>query len=242
MENTYVNFVKDMVFEECMKETMETYKNSKDSLKSLNERKPAAILHHTKNTTDSFKALFDIYGLQLDLDNWKQYEISRAISYGNRSLPVMFHLNLLTKVDGWDWYNSTNNSKQRRIIKNDENTKFIDIRNFYNSSDIGTQKHIWRNFEEILKKYPDAVCYRGYIISKNHEKNINQKFTLTDKDENDNIREISGDVIYHMVTDEESALSNTFKAIRLYLKENSQYKLTTKDEDILDSHQNGLFN
>ena len=241
MENKYVHFVSDKKFVECIEETMETYKNSKDSLKSLNKRKPSAILHHTKNTTDSFKALFDIYGLGLDLESWKQYEINRAISYGNRSLPVLFHLSLLSNVDGWDWYYSTNNSKQRRIIKNDENTKFIDIRNFYNSSDIGTQKHIWKNFHEILKQYPEAVCYRGYIISKNHEKNINQKFTLTDKEENDNIREISGDVIYKLVTGNESSLSETFNAIRLYLKENSPYMLKSTDEEILNSHQQLVF-
>jgi len=241
MKNKYLPFVSDKAFEECIKKTMKTYEDSAVKLKSLSERNPSAILRHTKNTTDDFKALFDIYGLQLDLDSWKQYEINRAVSYGNRSSPVLFHLNLLTCVDGWDWYYSTNNSQQLRIIKNDDNTKFIDIRNFHNSSDIGTQKHIWRNFQEILKQYPDAVCYRGYIISKNHGKNINQKFTLTDKEENDNIREISGDVIYKLVTGNESALSETYHAIRLYLKENSPYMLKSTDEEILNSHQQLVF-
>jgi len=242
MENKYVNFVSDEAFEECMEETMKTYKDSAERLKYLNRLEPSSILDHTKNTTDGFKALFDIHGLQLDLTTWKQYEINRAISYANRSTPILFHLNLLSHVDGWDWYYSTNNSKQRRIIKNKDNNKFIDIRNLHHSSDIGTQKHIWRNFEKILKKRPDAVCYRGYIISKNHEKGVNKRFKLNGKDENDQIREIGGDVIYQIVTGDESALSDTFNAVRLYLQENSLYKLTLTDDNILADYQKKFFN
>lgn len=242
MENKYVKFVSDEAFEKCMEETMKTYRDSADKLRFLNEREPSSILDHTKNTTDDFRALFDIYGLQLDLNAWKQYEINRVISYANRSTHILFHLNLLSHVDGWDWYYSTNNSKQRRIIKNQNNTQFIDIRNLHHSSDIGTQRHIWRNFEKILREYPDAICYRGYIISKNHEKGVNKRFKLNGKDESDQIREIGGDVIYQIVTGDKSALSDTFNAVRWYLRENGLYELTLADNNILDDHQKRFFN
>lgn len=242
MKNKYLDFITDRKFEECMEDAMKSYKDSANSLKTLTKKEALSILERTKNTTDEFKAIFDIYGYEFDLERWKQFEITRALHFGNRSMAIKFHVNLLTNVNGWELYNTTNTSDTDRIIKNEDNSIFIDIRNYYNSSDYRKKVYIRDNFEEILRRNPDAVCYRGYIISNNHERNVNKLFHLEEREDNDNIREISGDLIYKEVTGDELALSKTYKAVRLYLKENSGYKLTKKDEKILDLYEQKIFN
>lgn len=242
MKNKYLDFIPDRKFEECVENCIRSYNDSANNLKTLSERETLSILNYTKNTTDEFKAIFDIYGYEFDLERWKQFEISRALNLGNRSMAIKFHLDILTNVNGWELYNTTNTPDTDRIIKNENNSIFIDIRNYHNSSDYRKKVYIRDIFEQILRENPDAICYRGYIISRNHEKNIDKIFHLEDREDKNNIREIGGDVIYKKVTGDKLALSKTYKALRSYLKENKRHNLSKNDENILDSYENRIFN
>lgn len=208
----------------------------------MSEREALSILVSTsKNATDGFKAIFDVYGYGFDLDDWKKFEISRVLNHRNSKMSVMFHLDILTSIDGWDFYEPESNAQKNRIITNEDNSIFIDIRNTWYSGGFKPDK-TRDKLEEILRKYPNATVYHGYIISKHHKKGIDEVFKLTDREDNEKIREICGDVIYKLVTGDESALSDTYKAVRLYLKEHNGHNLTQDDADILDSYESRIFN
>lgn len=241
MENKYLPFVQDAVFVKCVEKALKTYKDSENSLKSLNKKDPLSILKYTKNTTDGFKTLLDVYGHEFDLKEWKLFEISRALDLGNRSMSVVFHVGLLSNVEGWEIHHLGNSPDKERMIENKENSIYIDIRNLHHSIDSDKKYGVRNRFDEILKSNPDAMCYRGFIISNNNEK-IDQVFHLRDREDNERIREISGDLVYQKVTGDENALSKTFNALRRYLKENTDHNLTKKDDEILDQYERDVFN
>ncbi|MDY9922739.1 Eco47II family restriction endonuclease [Methanobacterium sp.] len=242
MKNKYLPFVSDKTFEECIKKAMKTYKDSETSLSNLNKKEPLSILKSAKNTTDGFKTLLDIYGHEFDLNEWKLFEISRALDLGNRSMSIIFHVGILSNVNGWKIHNVANSPDKERMIKNKDNSIFIDIRNLQHSLDSDKKYGIRDRFDEILKSNPDAMCYHGFIISNNYEKNLDQIYHLRDRKDHENIRKISGDLIYQKVTGDEKALSKTYNALRLYLKENSDHNLSAKDEETLNQYQRKIFN
>lgn len=242
VKNKYVCSMSDRQFEKIVEKTMRVYKKLADEHKILSERESLSILiGTTRNATDGFKALLDISGYGFKLDDWTQFEISRVLNHKNNQISVMFHLDILTSVDGWDYNEPENNDQSNRIIKNKDNSIFIEIRNTPYAGGFKPTK-TRNNLEDILKKYPGATVYHGYIISKNHKKGVNKVFKLNGMDDNENIREISGDIIYEIVMGNASAFSDTFKALRLCLKENHGFNLTDEDKDILDSYENRIFN
>lgn len=242
MKNKYVGFMSERQFEKVMEQTMRVYKKSADEHKRLNEMEIESLLvNNINNATDGFKATFDIYGYGLTLADWKQLEIGRVLNARHNNMSIMFHLDILTSVNGWDFYEPENNRQRNRIIKNSDSSIFIYIHNMYYTGGF-KPTDTREKLEEISRKYPNATVYHGYIIGKNHKTGVDIVFHLNDVEDNPKIREISGDVIYEIVTGDKSALFDTYKAVRLYLEENNGNTLNEDDENILDSYENRIFN
>lgn len=241
MANRYLGFITDKEFEECVENAMKQYKNASKIHNTLMDKDSSVILRHTQNTTDEFKTLFDIHGYGFNLEEWKQYEISRSLNLSSTRICIEFHLNILSRVKGWELINLTPHPLGARVIKNEDNSIFIEIRNTSKTIDGSSRPQLRERLNRLSKSNPDATIYHGYIISNNHAKNINKVFHVNnDEDDNEKIREISGDVIYKIVTGNSSAFYDTYKAVRSYLKD-KYGPLSEDDEKILDDFQEKIF-
>lgn len=245
MKRKYLDFVSDKDFEECVETIMENYENRSEIRRKLMAKETSEVLKHTNTTTDEFKTLFDVHGYGFDLDEWKPFEINRSIEVSNNRKYIEFHLNILSRVNGWELINKTNHPSQdyARVLKNDDNSIYIEIRNNYHRFEGTPKSEYERRFKEELGN-PDIKIYVGYIISKGHAKSINDPFYVGDEKENKIMTEISGDIIYEIVTGDSSAFYNTYKALRSYLKEKYPCKLNEsgKDEETLNEFQKRIFN
>lgn len=85
-------------------------------------------------------------------------------------------------------------------LTNEDHTKFIELKNKYNTMNSSSRKTAIEKLENILKKHPNAELYICYIIGKDYKI----------KDEtiknHEKIREISGSKVYELITGNPNAL------------------------------------
>lgn len=242
MKRKYLDFVSDKDFEECVETVMKNYEDRSEIRERLMQNETSEVLGRANTTTDEFKTLFDVHGYGFDLDEWKPFEINRSIEVSKNSIYVEFHLNILSKVNGWELINRTNHNSRSyaRVLKNEDNSIYIEIRNNHHRFD-GTPKSDYETRFRTELGNPDKKIYVGYIISKAHKRGIMNEFYVGDEHENKIITEISGDVIYEIVTGDSSAFYDTYKALRSYLKDKYPSKLTPEDEETLNEFQDRIF-
>ena len=234
----------DKDFEECAENMMKNYENRFEIRERLMQNEISDILRRTYNsTTNQFKTLFDMHGYKLQsLNEWKPMEINRSIELSSNSIYVNFHLDILSKVKGWKLINKTKHPSDAfaRVLTNEDNSIYIEIRNNHHTSEGTTKTELEDRFKGELGN-PEIKIYIGHIISEGHQKNIEKEFHLSDEDKNKTVTEISGDIIYKIVTGDDSAFLETYKALRAYLEEKYPCKLTPEDEEILNGVQERIF-
>lgn len=231
-----IKFLEKEKFEEIVDNTMKKYEKAAGQYQYLMKKDSKDILHHVINTTDPTKTAFDIFGHNLNIDQWKEFQISSVLNVSSNRIPIEFHMDILSNVDGWDVC-STNNS---RMLKNTNKTTFIALRNTYHTLDSSKRRKTWNQLNRISKEYPDSTCYSGYLVSDNHE-SVDKIFTIKDKDSNDKIREISGVNVYSIVTKDVHGLQKIYGALISYLNESSEHKLTNEDITLLKLNGNKIF-
>ena len=245
-KNKYVDFISDEDFEECVETAMKNYEERSKIRTRLMRDETSKVLGRANTTTDEFKTLFDIhgYGMESLEEEWKPFEINRSIEVSENSVYIEFHLNILSRVKGWELINRGKHPSvsYARVLKNDDNSIYIEIRNNHQRFNNTPKSAYEIRFKKELGN-PDIEIYSGYIVSKGHIKNINNVFYVGDKNENKIIKEISGDVIYKIVTGQDSAFYDTYKALRLCLKEKYPCKLNDNEDDekTLDEFQERIF-
>ena len=244
-KNKWVDFIPDKDFEECVDSTMADYEERSKLRRKLIKESTSDSLRRTHNTTDQFKTLFDIhgYGFESLKKEWKLFEISRSLEASKNRIYVEFHLQILSRVKGWTLINRTKHNavSSARTLVNDEESIYIEIRNNQYSFDSIPPAKFEERFRHELGN-PDKEIYAGYIISKGHVNGISTDFYIGDPKENKIITEISGDVIYKIVTGQNTAFYDTYKSLRQYLNEKYPTKMNgTDDEKILNDFQKKIF-
>ncbi|MCH9657228.1 Eco47II family restriction endonuclease [archaeon] len=142
MSNTYVDFVSDGDFEDCVKWVIAGYQGNGNP---------------RKNGIDPFKTVFDMYNNNLTFDSWKNTESIRQIDKTVNNKIGEFHQKLLGCVDGWKDLQTGDVAD----ISNDAKTIFVELKNRWNTVKGSDMIHVWNKLLKITTTdYPNNELYR----------------------------------------------------------------------------------
>jgi len=241
--NNYLDFITDEDFERCARHVLKGYKEENEKLKEkLSQLKSKPILDmlmDDKNTIDEFKLLFDLYGDKTTLKEWKEKETLRQSDKTVNNYIGEFHQKILGCVNGWADLDTGDESEID--LKKEDNSIFVEIKNKHNTMNSSSSKTCREKLESIIQNHPNATVYWAYIVSKKY-KTVDRIWKKKNFKDNEQIREISGDKLYEIVTGDFNALEKTFNALRKFLKDNiSDYSISLEDDGIIDNFKDNVF-
>ena len=193
MSNTYVDFVSDGDFEDCVKWVVTGYQGNGNS---------------RKNGIDPFKTVFDMYNNNLTFDSWKNLESIRQVDKTVNNKIGEFHQKLLGCVDGWEDLQTGDVAD----ISNDTKTIFIELKNRWNTVKGSDMIHVWEKLLKITTiDYPGSLAYWGFINEKNGTSG--ESVWTHQGNANPNVKKIWGNNIYKMVTGKSDSLEKMWTAL-----------------------------
>lgn len=230
--NKYVEFVSDENFEIAVKRVLDAYKEFE---KEKQDTQPLdVLLDKDSPTIDEFKTVFDLCSKDFTLKEWAEKEVERQLDKNINNKIGEFHQELLGYVDGW--INLEKGDPTGLDLKNEEETVFIELKNKYNTMNKTSKEGCQMALENVVEKYPNSRGYWAYVISYKYKsqesiweysRKVNDE---TVKFSNPQVRRISGDKLYEMITGDKNALEKVCRAIPLAIK-----NIKEKEEDCISS-------
>ena len=244
--NKYVEFVSDENFEIAVKRVLDAYKEFE---KEKQDTQPLdVLLDKDSPTIDEFKTVFDLCSKDLTLKEWAEKEVERQLDKNINNKIGEFHQELLGYVDGW--INLEKGDPTGLDLKNEEETVFIELKNKYNTMNKTSKEGCQMALENVVEKYPNSRGYWAYVISYKYKsqesiweysRKVNDE---TVKFSNPQVRRISGDKLYEMITGDKDALEKVCRAIPLAIKnikEKEEDCISSEDLSTLDEFYNTVF-
>ena len=190
MANTYVGFLSDEDIFDCFEMVFNEYqaKYSGFDLKKF-----------SKNLVDPFEMIFTAKITGLSADQWIMQEANRQINKSITNVIGSFQEEVLGHAPNFKRYKVGQPGSHSMDIINDSRTIFADVKNKFNTLKGANKPDLFRNFQDVLRDYPNATTYYVQIIAKG---SFNRQWAFTAKDKkyfNPRIREISGDQFYKIV-------------------------------------------
>lgn len=228
--NKYVEFVSDENFEIAVKRVLDAYKEFE---KEKQDTQPLdVLLDKDRQTIDEFKTVFDLCSKGLTLKEWTSQEVERQLDKKINNKIGEFHQELLGYVDGW--INLETGDQTGLDLKNEEETIFIELKNKYNTMNKTSKEGCQMALENVVEKNPNSKGYWAYVISRNYKSEESVwEYSRTINDEkikfnNPQVRRISGDKLYEMITGDKDALEKVCRAIPIAIK-----NIKEKEEDCI---------
>ena len=185
-----LTFISDKDILSHVKETIDKYRFSID------------LQEFNKNLIDPIKLTFDskIYGKSIE--DIIESESLRQIDKSNTNHIGYFHQNIFKYFDGWEVP-----SKGFDVIS-DEKKVFVEMKNKHNTMNSASSQKTYIKMQAKILRDDEATCYLVEVIAKNSQ-NIPWTISLDGEQvSNKNIRRISIDKFYEMVTGEKNAFKN----------------------------------
>jgi len=186
-----LGFISDEDLFSHVKETVEKYRFDID-LKKFN-----------KNLIDPIKLTFDskIYGKSLE--ETIELEIIRQMDKSNTNHIGYFHQNIFKYIDGeWDV------PKQGFDLVNETEKIYVELKNKHNTMNSSSAQKTYIAMQNQILKSADVTCMLVEVIAKQSQ-NIPWKISLNSEQYvHDNIRRVSMDKFYEIVTGEASAFKS----------------------------------
>ncbi|KZX10411.1 Eco47II family restriction endonuclease [Methanobrevibacter curvatus] len=242
--NSYLDFIKDKDFEKSVDYVLKGYYEKKSIEKEKHAKNVVDMLIKDKNTIDEFKLVFDLFGDETHLNDWKMSEIVRQTDKTVNNYIGEFHQMVLGSIKGWT--NLGTGDETGVDLKKDDNSIFIELKNKYNAMNSSSQSECRRKLENIVEKYPDSTAYWGFIINKKY-KPVCEIWEYTypktvELKKDSRILKASGDEIYKLVTGDPNSLKKTFEALQIILNEKIDgYHLSSEDKKSLQEFSNHVF-
>jgi len=188
MQTYNLGFISDEHLFAHVKETVEKYRFDID-LKKFN-----------KNLIDPIKLTFDskIYGKSLE--ETIELEIIRQMDKSNTNHIGYFHQNIFKYIDGeWDV------PKQGFDLVNESQKIYVELKNKHNTMNSSSAQKTYIAMQSQILKSAEVTCLLVEVIAKQSQ-NIPWKISLNGEQYvHDNIRRVSMDKFYEMVTGEQYA-------------------------------------
>lgn len=217
MGDKYLSFVSNEDLLECVEWVINGYSNCKNDLNM--EKLQSQII-------DPFKMVFDIYNYEYTANNWIFNEKIRQDDKTVNNTIGEFHQKLLGKVDGWIDLGIGDSTKVD--LKNEDETKFIEIKNKHNTVNAGSKDKVRDNLETIVEKYREAKAYWAYIITKKKPEVAVWKYS--NYPVNDRIKVVNGRCVYQLVTGKPNALDEVWESLPVALNDSLDIILDEKEK------------
>lgn len=219
MKNKYVGFVSDAHLLACIGNLYDAYQRAKNNISKKN---------FYSNKVDTIKLTFDSKFNDIDEEKLIQTEILRQIDKSINNSIGTFHEQVLGGIKGFEAGNLTGYD-----IKAIDNTLFADIKNKHNTMNSSAAEALFQKLKRYADDYKQAKCYWVQILAKSSfcelwSGDINGK-----EYSHSRVYKISGDQFYALLTGQNDALFQLYKALPIAIKD--YLKTVETNEDILEN-------
>jgi hypothetical protein len=212
MSNYNLSFISDIDLFNHVQETVQKYRFSID-LKNFN-----------KNIVDPIKATFDSKIYNKPICDIIESEVLRQLDKSNNNHIGYFHQNIF-KYLGNGWHVP---SKGFDVV-NDLQKIYIEMKNKHNTMNSSSSQKTYMRMQSVLIKEPSAICMLVEIIAMKSQ-NIEWIIRLDgDKVSNKNIRLVSIDQFYALVTGEEEAFKQLCEKLPAVIQDVVSLKISTNN-------------
>jgi hypothetical protein len=190
MKNYNLDFISNDNLYDHVKDTVDKYQvDTKIDLKEFN-----------KNLVDPIKLTFDLKVYKKEVSSLIESEILRQLDKANTNHIGYFHQNIF-KYIGIGW----NVPESGYDIVNISKKYFIEMKNKHNTMNSSSSQKTYMRMQNTILKEPDSTCCLVEVIAKNSQ-NIVWVISLDGVQvSNDNIRRVSIDKFYELVTGDKDA-------------------------------------
>lgn len=213
MKNKYVNFISDEHLLNCIENLYKSYQKAKSKISKKS---------FYTNKVDTIKLTFDSKFNNIDEEDLIQSEILRQIDKSINNSIGTFHEQILGGIKGYEIGNLSGFD-----IKANDDTLFADIKNKHNTMNSSSSEALFQKLARYADDYKKAKCYWVQILAKNSF-NENWKGEINGKEySHSRVFKISGDQFYALLTGEEDAFYQLYKALPIAI---NVFLETTKKE------------
>lgn len=207
-QNKYVNFISDEYFLRCIANLHKAYVKAKNNVSKKD---------FYSNKIDTIKLTFDSKFNGIDEEKLIKSEILRQIDKSSNSSIGTFHEQILGGIKGFEVGKLSGFD-----VKANDDTLFADIKNKHNTMNSSSAEALFQKLARYADTYKKAKCYWVQILAKSSfcepwKGEINGK-----EYSHSRVYKISGDQFYALLSKEENALFNLYKALPIatndYLK------------------------
>lgn len=223
MKNKYVNFITDAHLLTCIDNLHKSYLKAKNNISKSS---------FYSNKVDTIKLTFDSKFNNIDEESLIQSEVIRQIDKSINNSIGTFHEQILGGIKGYEVGNLSGFD-----IKALDETLFADIKNKHNTMNSSSAEALFQKLARYADTYKKAKCYWVQILAKGSFTEL-WKGEINGKEySHSRVYKISGDQFYALLSGQENALFQLYKALPIaikdYLNSNEQDK-AVKDNSAID--------
>jgi hypothetical protein len=202
MRNYNLTFIDNQALFNHVEDTVLKYRFSMD-LKQFN-----------KNIIDPIKLTFDTKVYNKTMRELIDSEIIRQIDKSNTNHIGYFHQNIFNYIgDGWIV------PDQGYDIVNEDNKIFVEMKNKHNTMNSSSSQKTYARMQNTLLQDSEAKCYLVEVIAK-HSQNIIWTVSMDGiRMSHENIRRVSIDKFYEIVTGEAEAFKNLCEKLPMVIED-----------------------
>lgn len=215
MKHKYVNFVSDQHLLNCISDLHSAYLRAKANVTKTK---------FYKNKIDVFKLSFDARFNDLEQETIIETEILRQVDKSINNSIGTFHEKILGGIKGYE-----RGELSGFDIKATDNTIFADIKNKHNTMNSSAAESLFQKLARYADDYKEAKCYWVQMLAKgsfveNWFGEINGK-----EYSHSRVYKISGDQFYALLTGQETAFYDLYKALPKAINDFLSSAEVTKD-------------
>ena len=202
MRNYNLSFIDNQTLFNHVKETVLKYRFNID------------LERFNKNLIDPIKLTFDSKVYNKTMRDLIDGEIIRQIDKSNTNHIGYFHQNIFNYIgNGWEVPN------QGYDIINPEEKIYVEMKNKHNTMNSSSSQKTYARMQHTILNDSEAKCYLVEVIAK-HSQNITWVVSMDGTQmSHDNIRRISLDKFYEIVTGEREAFKNLCEKLPLVIED-----------------------
>lgn len=199
MGNKYVNYISDEHLLNCIQNLHNSYIKATSDI---------SIRSFYSNKIDTIKLTFDSKFNDINQGDLIQSEILRQIDKSINNSIGTFHEQILGGIEGYEVGNFSGFD-----IKAQDNTLFADIKNKHNTMNSSSSEALFQKLARYADNYKTAKCYWVQILAKGSF-NEHWKGEINGKEySHSRVYKISGDQFYALLSGQEDALFQLYKAL-----------------------------
>ncbi len=219
MKNKYLSFITDEHLLACVGNLHNAYLKAKNNITKKN---------FYSNKVDTIKLTFDAKFNDIDEEKLIQSEILRQIDKSINNSIGTFHEQILGGMKGYETGNLSGYD-----IKAKDNTLFADIKNKHNTMNSSAAEALFQKLKRYADDYKQAKCYWVQILAKGSfcelwSGDINGK-----EYSHSRVYKISGDRFYALLSDQDDAMFQLYKALPVAISD--YLKSIEETEDLVEN-------